>query len=165
MVGISNVHWSSLRLENPGALTGTAISGAICANRISFVHGLTGASLAVDTACSSALVAIDVALSTFRNSSCQMALCASCEILLSLTTIIIRSAAHMLAHTGRCFTFDASANGYSRAEGCAGLVLCTERPPTAVHIIGSAVNQDGRTATLTAPNGPSQVAVIRAACR
>jgi acyl transferase domain-containing protein len=123
-VGISNIYWSSLRLDSPpGALTGTAISGAISANRISFVHGLQGPSLAVDTACSSALVAINIGVSNCSGGSCFAALCASCEILLSPTTFILRTAARMLSVTGRCFTFDASANGYARGDGCAALLL------------------------------------------
>jgi acyl transferase domain-containing protein len=100
-----------MRLERPpDALTGTAIASAITANRISYVHGLRGPSLAVDTACSSALVAINIGLSNLRHGYCSAALCASCEILLSLSSFIIRTAAHMLSRTGQCFVFDASAN-------------------------------------------------------
>ena len=69
---------------------------------------------------------------------------------------------------GRCKTFDASADGYGRGEGCAALVLRPEssgeapgssQPPQAV-LRGSLVNQDGRSSSLTAPNGPSQTALI-----
>jgi acyl transferase domain-containing protein len=126
IVGISNIYWANMRLESPpGAFTGTAISGAISANRISFVQGLRGPSLAVDTACSSALVAVDMARSYSSNGSGSEFLCASCEILISPVTFILRTAAHMLSRTGRCFTFDASANGYLRGEGCSAVVLST----------------------------------------
>ena len=65
---------------------------------------------------------------------------------------------------GRCKTFDESADGYGRGEGCAVMVLQPghpgRQPPLAV-LAGSAVNQDGRSSALTAPNGPSQSALMR----
>ena len=65
---------------------------------------------------------------------------------------------------GRCKTFDASADGYGRGEGCAAVVIKPEaadspQPPLAI-LQGSLVNQDGRSSSLTAPNGPSQSALI-----
>ena len=47
--------------SSPGAYTATGRSAAIASNRLSYVHGLEGPSMSVDTACSSALVALDVA--------------------------------------------------------------------------------------------------------
>lgn len=75
----------------------------------------------------------------------------------------------MLSPEGRCKTFDASANGYVRGEGCGVLIL--KRLSDAVAdgdnvlavIRGSAVNQDGRSSGLTVPNGPAQQAVVRQA--
>ncbi|MEI6260588.1 MAG: type I polyketide synthase [Deltaproteobacteria bacterium] len=75
----------------------------------------------------------------------------------------------MLAPDGRCKTFDASANGYVRGEGCGVVVL--KRLSDAVAdgdrilalIRGSAVNQDGPSGGLTVPSGPSQEDVIRRA--
>ena len=69
-----------------------------------------------------------------------------------------------LSPVGRCKTFDESADGYGRGEGCAVAVLqpghTGGQPPLAV-LAGSAVNQDGRSSGLTAPNGPSQSALVR----
>ena len=70
---------------------------------------------------------------------------------------------------GRCKTFDASADGYGRGEGCVAVVLkprgSTEgSPPGALAVLRStATNQDGRSSSLTAPNGPAQSALIRTA--
>ena len=86
--------------------------------------------------------------------------------MLSPGATISCSQAHMMATDGRCKTFDASADGYVRGEGCGVVVL--KRLSDALRdgdkieavIKGSAVNQDGLTNGLTAPNGPSQQAVI-----
>ena len=65
----------------------------------------------------------------------------------------------MLSEGGRCKTFDASADGYSRGEG-AGVVLIRRLSDVAdfglVSVTGTAANQDGRSSSLTAPNGPAQ---------
>ena len=69
-----------------------------------------------------------------------------------------------LSPVGRCKTFDESADGYGRGEGCAVTVLQRGRPgsqPALAVLVGSAVNQDGRSSSLTAPNGPSQSALVR----
>lgn len=73
---------------------------------------------------------------------------------------------------GRCKTFEASADGYGRGEGCVSLVLKpapvddiasedgSGRESALAVMRGSAVNQDGRSSSLTAPNGPSQAALL-----
>lgn len=77
------------------------------------------------------------------------------------------SALQSLSEVGRCKTFDASADGYGRAEGAAAAVLAPLSAGTAAFALlaGSAVNQDGRSGTLTAPNGPSQSALVSKALR
>src|SRR5205085_10501446 len=72
-----------------------------------------------------------------------------------------------MSPSGRCRTFDASADGFGRGEGCSAIVL--KRLADAVAdgdrvlalIRGSAVNQDGRSTVLAAPNGLAQQALIR----
>ncbi len=76
----------------------------------------------------------------------------------------------MLCADGRCKTLDSAADGYTRGEACASIVLQLETTlpahtdPSALCIVrGSAVNQDGKSSTLTAPNGPAQQATVRLA--
>src|SRR5262249_4694412 len=79
------------------------------------------------------------------------------------------SRARMLAPDGRCKTFDASADGYGRGEGCGVVVLkrlddaLADGDRVLAVIRGSAVNQDGRSAGLAVPSGLAQQAVIRSA--
>jgi acyl transferase domain-containing protein len=54
-----------------------------CANRASFVFGLTGPSIVVDTACSSSLVALHVARQSLRDGECDVAVVASADLVLS----------------------------------------------------------------------------------
>ena len=91
--------------------------------------------------------------------------------MLSEKSTVALSQATMLSPDGRCKSFDASADGYGRGEGCGAVVLKqlaeAEGGGAAVFgvIRGTATNQDGRSSSLTAPSGPSQQDVIRAALR
>ena len=77
----------------------------------------------------------------------------------------------MTSPTGHCHTFDATADGYCRAEGCGALVLRrvsdAEMHSQPIHALvhGVAVKQDGTSASLTAPNGRAQEYLLQAALR
>jgi hypothetical protein len=64
----------------------------------------------------------------------------------------------MLSPGGRCFTFNATANGYNRGDGTAGMCLrageCEGQ--RMCYFRGSQMGQDGRSASMSAPNGPAQ---------
>ena len=171
-VGLSNSDYNRLvsadesRIDAYYAL-GTSFS--VASGRLSYLLGLQGPSLAIDTACSSSLVSIHLACQSLRLQECHLALAGGVNLILTPEININLSKARMLAPDGRCKTFDASADGYVRCEGCGIVVL--KRLSDAVRdgdrvlavIRGSAVNQDGRSSGLTAPNGPAQETVIRRA--
>ncbi|MEQ8790735.1 MAG: amino acid adenylation domain-containing protein [Pirellulaceae bacterium] len=147
--------------------TGNALS--IAANRISYILDFHGPSLAVDTACSSGMVGIHMAVQSLRNWESDAALAGGVNLILAPDVTIAFSKARMLSPDGKCRPFDAGANGYVRGEGCAMIVL--KRLTDAVRdgdnvlavIRGTAINQDGRTSGITAPNSLYQQAAIRAA--
>lgn len=147
--------------------TGTALNAA--AGRVSFTFGFRGPCMAIDTACSSSLVAIHAACQSLRNRESNLVLAGGVNCLLSPDPFVLISKWGMLSPDGRCKTFDASANGFVRAEGCGVLVL--ERLSDALAkgrrvlavIRGSAINQDGRSSGLTVPNGLAQQEVVRSA--
>ena len=79
--------------------------------------------MAVDTACSSSLVAIHQAVSGLLRRESDLALAGGVNTILSGRLLELRGNAGMLAPDGKCKTFDASANGYVRGEGCGIVVL------------------------------------------
>ena len=122
--------------------------------------------MSVDTACSSSLVAVHLACQGLRNGEADCAIVGGVNLILAPDNTINFSKAHMLAGDGYCKTFDASADGYVRGEGCGVIILkrlsdaTRDSDPILALIKGSAINQDGASSGLTVPNGSAQEAVI-----
>jgi acyl transferase domain-containing protein/acyl-CoA synthetase (AMP-forming)/AMP-acid ligase II/NAD(P)-dependent dehydrogenase (short-subunit alcohol dehydrogenase family)/acyl carrier protein/SAM-dependent methyltransferase len=171
-IGISGNDYARLQQADAAAVnafSGTGNALSIAANRLSYVFDLRGPSLVIDTACSSSLVAVHQACESLRRRESDLALAGGVNLILSPDVTHAFDQAGILAGDGRCKTFDASADGYVRGEGCGVVVLKrlsdAQRDGDRVLAVvrGSAVNQDGRTNGLTAPNGPAQQAVVRQA--
>ena len=103
-----------------GAISQHTVTGShrsIIANRVSYVLGLHGPSMAVDTGQSSSLVAVHLACESIRRGESATAIAGGVNLnILPESTM----GAHQfggLSPDGRCFTFDARANGYVRGEG------------------------------------------------
>ncbi|EDM73611.1 modular polyketide synthase, partial [Plesiocystis pacifica SIR-1] len=148
-------------------LLGNADSPA--AGRISYVLGLQGPAMTVDTACSTSLVAIHLACQSLRVGDSTLALVGGVNLILTERTTEALSHTQALAPDGRCKTFDSRANGFVRGEGAGMLVLkrLSEARRDGDRILGvirgSAVNQDGRSTGLTAPNVLAQERLLREA--
>jgi acyl transferase domain-containing protein/acyl carrier protein len=137
--------------------------------RIAFLLGLQGPNLAIDTACSSSLVALHQACQSLRMRECGLALAGGVHLIASPEVTIFLSRAHVLAPDGRCKTFDAAADGFSRGEGCGVVVLkrladARRDGDTILALIrGSAMNHDGASSGITVPNERAQEELIREA--
>ncbi|MDX2939319.1 SDR family NAD(P)-dependent oxidoreductase [Streptomyces ipomoeae] len=162
---------SSLYGEAENRHTITGLNRGIIANRISYTLGLRGPSLTVDTAQSSSLMAVHLACESLRTGASKLALAGGVNLNLAAGSTRQAAAFGGLSPDGRCYTFDARANGYVRGEGGAVVLL---KPLAAAladgdHVYcvirGSAVNNDGATDSLTVPSPLGQADVIRAACR
>lgn len=152
---------------NPYFNTGVPLNA--CAGRVSYVLGLQGPSMAIDTACSSSLTAIHLACQALRARECELALAGGVNLTLDPLLYVTLSAAGMMSPDGHCKTFDDSANGYARGEGCGVIVLKrladARRDGDRIigQIRGSAVNQDGASSGFTVPNGLAQQQLIERA--
>jgi acyl transferase domain-containing protein len=161
-LGITNTDYARL-VERAGFesldayhLTGNCLNFA--AGRIAYHFGFRGPTMAVDTACSSSGVSVHLACQSLRNRECNVALAGGVNLILSPEISITSTKARTLSPDGRCKTFDASANGYVRGEGCGIVVLKRLSDALAdgdrIHAVirGSAVNQDGASSGITVPN-------------
>ncbi len=163
----SDLQLRSLDVTRLDAYHASGIAHSIASGRLSYVLGLQGPCVTLDTACSSSLVAVHLACQSLRARECNLALAGGVSVILSPDMFIALSKASMLAADGRCKTFDVSADGYARGEGCGIVVLKRlsdarrEGDRILALIRGTAINQDGPSSGLTAPNGPSQASVIR----
>ncbi len=168
-VGISVNEYLELALSNIDVYTATGNVSSVAAGRLAHKFGFQGPAIAIDTACSSSLVAVHLASASLRSGECDLALVGGVVLMLSPASIVAMSKLGALSADGRCKTFDATADGYGRSEGCGIAVLKRLRDAAAdgdnilAVVRGSAVNQDGPSSGLTVPNGRAQQAVIRAA--
>ena len=173
-VGIQHAEYISLYNAYVGeinAFAATSSAFSVAAGRISYIFGLQGPAMSLDTACSSAFSALHVAREDLVNCRTRRTICCAVNMMLSEKTTRSTTTSGMLSREGRCKALDAAADGYVRGEAVACLVMEIE----GIHEYGegalarrividaSNVNQDGRTSTLTAPNGPSQQRVIAGA--
>ncbi|MEU1689470.1 SDR family NAD(P)-dependent oxidoreductase, partial [Micromonospora sp. NPDC005707] len=146
------------------SVTGTHRS--IIANRVSYTLGLHGPSLTIDAAQSSSLVAVHMASASLRSGESSLALAGGANLMIVPESTIRSARFGGLSPDGRCFTFDARANGYVRGEGGAVVVLkrladaLADGDPIYCVIRGSAVNNDGATEGLTVPSVDAQRRVL-----
>ena len=170
--GVSTSDYDDLLTRNSvpvEAHTATGVSHAVLANRVSHVLDLRGPSEAVDSACSSALVAVHRAVRALRGGECDLALAGGVGVTLTPGLFVAFMESGMLSPSGRCATFDNQADGYVRGEGAGAVLLKPLAHAVAdgdhVHAVirGSAVNHGGRAASLTAPNPRAQAEVLAAA--
>jgi len=104
---------------------GTGIAGSIMANRFSFTFGMMGPSLNVDTEASSVLVALQTGMTACspRKLDADMALCTGSAVVMSPLFFFRACVERQCGRIGRSMTFDASADGYVRGEGCLAFVV------------------------------------------
>ncbi len=136
---------------------------------LAYFLGFTGPSMSLDTACSTSLVATHLAVRHLQTGECDLAVAGAVNLCLSPGSFIVLSRSTIIAPDGRCKTFDASADGYARGEGCGVVVLkrysdaLRDRDPILALIRGTAVNSDGHNSGMAVPNPETQKIVIRRA--
>jgi acyl transferase domain-containing protein/NAD(P)H-dependent flavin oxidoreductase YrpB (nitropropane dioxygenase family)/NADP-dependent 3-hydroxy acid dehydrogenase YdfG len=140
----------------PGVL-GNVIAGRI-ANRLD----LGGSNYTVDAACASSLAALDAACKDLRAGTSSMVLCGGADLHNGIHDYLLFSSVHALSPSGRCHTFDATADGIALGEGVGCVVLKrladAERDGDRVYSVikGLGASSDGRSLGLTAPGAEGQ---------
>jgi acyl transferase domain-containing protein/NAD(P)-dependent dehydrogenase (short-subunit alcohol dehydrogenase family) len=171
-VGQLGSEFSQARYRDPESINAYFVSGnAVCmlANRLSHFYRLSGESLSLDTGCSASLVATHLACEGLLFGELDLAIAGGVSLIFTPRGSVGLSQAWMTAADGRCKSFDASADGYVRGEGCGLVVL--KRLSEALRdgdriwavLRGSAVNHGAGGETVTVPSAEAQEAVIRTA--
>lgn len=172
-IGVHNNDYADLLLSETNAVDiygGYADSGvhmSLIANRISRLFNFHGPSEIVNTACSSSLVAIHNAVESLKRKECKVAIAGGINLILSSRVYVACEKAGMLSKIGKCKTFDQSADGFVRAEGCGAVLLkpyseaIKDNDNIYGIIKGSEVNHDGTSSSLRAPNMQAQKELIK----
>jgi acyl transferase domain-containing protein/acyl carrier protein/SAM-dependent methyltransferase len=143
-------------------------SQSVTSARIAYCLNLQGPAITIDTACSSSLVAIHLACQGLWARETDMAMAGGVFLQPTPGFYQVANRAGMLSSDGKCYSFDARANGFVPGEGVGVVVLKRLRDALMdrdhIHgvIAGSGINQDGKSNGLIAPNGRAQERLERA---
>ena len=119
------------------------------ATRVAYKLDLRGPAVTVQTACSTSLVAVNVACQQLMQGACAMALAGGVSITFPRKTGYLYSEGMILSPDGRCRPFDASGRGVRRGAGAAVVVLkrstdaICDRDHIRAVIRGVGINNDG----------------------
>ncbi|TFK38854.1 polyketide synthase [Crucibulum laeve] len=146
--------------DAPGSFAGYPY---MIANKVSYHLDLLGPSVPTDTACSSTLTALHLAVQALRSGDCEAAVVGGCQLNQRLIDFVQYSQGSVLSPDGKCKPFDASANGFGRGEGVSVVVLKplqdAIRDGDKIHatILGTGINSSGAAAPVSAPVADAQV--------
>ncbi|MFP5391926.1 MAG: SDR family NAD(P)-dependent oxidoreductase, partial [Gammaproteobacteria bacterium] len=152
--GVMNAHY-------PGAAAYWSV-----ANRVSYLFDFTGPSMAVDTACSSALTAIHLAIESIHSGACDCAIAGGVNLILDPQHYLDLTAMNMLSSSAQCRAFGAGADGFVDAEGVGAVLLkpLAQARQDGDQIYGvikaSMLNAGGRTNGYTVPNPAAQARLV-----
>ncbi|KAK7994790.1 polyketide synthase [Apiospora arundinis] len=133
------------------AYVATGIDTGVLGCRLSHVFNLTGPSLMVNTACSSSLTALDLACKAIAAGQCDGAIVGGTNLILTVDQQMNTASFGVLSATSQSHTFDASADGYGRAEGIGAIYI---KPLSAALKNGDSIRAIIRS-TATSTNGRS----------
>lgn len=139
----------------------------MASNRISHFFDFRGASMTLETGCSTTLVALHQAMQSLRSREADMSVVTGSNVMLNPDQFKAIGSLGMLSPDGKSYAFDARANGYGRGEGVATVIIkrlsdaLAAGDPVRAVIRETALNQDGKTDTITTPSGAAQEELMR----
>ncbi|KAJ5487751.1 polyketide synthase [Penicillium desertorum] len=157
--------------ENRASATVVGVGRAMLSNRLSHFLNIKGPSMTIDTACSGALIGLDLAMRYLQSNEISSAIVAGANLYCSPEHVMdhYMGANGAASLSGRCHTFDSKADGYIKAEAVNMVYIkrlsdaIKDRDPIRAVIRGTATNSDGWTAGIASPNPEAQSAAIRQA--
>ena len=121
-IGASSWDFAAASLPMSPALDAYGMQGAALSsvsNRISYIYGLRGPSLTVDTAVLLVTRRVHLACEALRREEIGLAVAGGVNLLLAPQSFVGFARASMLSRRGRCHSFDARADGYVGARAAA----------------------------------------------
>ncbi|PBP25423.1 putative polyketide protein [Diplocarpon rosae] len=149
----------------------TGVDTGIISNRIGNTFNLNGPSFTINTACSSSIYALHLACQSLRNRDCTAAIVSGVNLVITVDQHANTAKLGILSPTSTCHTFDASADGYGRAEGAGALYIkrlsdaIRDGDPIRGVVRSTAVNTNGKVdgMGITHPSVKGQERVVRMA--
>lgn len=162
-------YYEFIRENYPDEFEDISVAGnlaSVMSGRISYYFDLQGPAVVVDTACSSALVAVDSACNALNDRKIDLAVVGGVKINILPIRRGLDDDIGIRSKNDRIRAFDNNADGISSGEGAGAIIL--KRYSDAKNdgdriyavIKGCAVNNDGKSVGLTAPNSFAQEEVI-----
>ncbi|KAG4435352.1 hypothetical protein IFR05_009175 [Cadophora sp. M221] len=140
---------------------------AFSAGRVNYHFKWEGPSYSVDSACSSSLLAVQLACSALQARECNMAVAGGSNILTGCNMYAGLSRGSFLSPTGSCKTFDVSADGYCRGEGVGVIILkrledaVANRDNILAVVKAVATNHSAQAVSITHPHVETQAKLFR----
>ncbi|WP_155660759.1 SDR family NAD(P)-dependent oxidoreductase, partial [Priestia megaterium] len=145
-----------------------SLSYASIANRVSYFCNFHGPSMAVDTVCSSSLIAVHLALESIKRGECEVALAGGVNLSLHPNKYLTYGMMDMHSSDGYCHTFGKGGDGYVSGEGVGTVLLkplgkaIKDRDHIYAVIKGSTINHVGTVSGITVPSPIAQADMIQA---
>ncbi len=165
--GINPYAMSSIYANTTNVQTLISSDKDFLTTRVSYKLNLKGPSVAVQTACSTSLVAVQLACQGLQNYQCDMALAGGVSIAFTQKTGYVYQEEGILSPDGHCRAFDARAQGTVAGDAVGIVVLkrledaIADRDSIHAIIRGAAINNDGAVKVgYTAPSVGGQAEVI-----
>jgi acyl transferase domain-containing protein/non-ribosomal peptide synthetase component F/acyl carrier protein len=169
-VGTMYQEYRANHLSNPDDVLVPLSSYSAIANRVSYFFDFEGPSIALDTMCSSAAMAIHMACRDLQRGDCELAIAGGVNLSVHPDKFVALSQIHLLgSHAGsRSFS---DGDGYLPAETVGSVLLkplsqALKDQDTVLAVIkGTAVGHAGRSNGYAVPNVNAQVKVMRECLR
>ncbi|ORY68325.1 acyl transferase domain-containing protein [Pseudomassariella vexata] len=155
-------------LDDVPAFDPTGAQGAFLAGRISYYFNLRGPTFTVDSACSSSMQALHLAVQSIRSGESEQAIVGASHIITQPDVWVSMAKLRLFAESGKTYAFDHRAkSGYARGEGVGCLILkplaqaVADNDHIRAVIAHTGISHNGRTVGIVAPSSEEQERLVR----